>query len=166
MSIDYGIYAGPYARCKVSLVEVTKLQISCPNAQCKNHARGLRTMYCDLCGSKVASVPHKEMDEAVDHWDVSEAINERLATAHGDQYHGRWLQENRTHLWMPNNPLELEAGHLNAREAFALFTIEPQTIADEMARFQSAFQDDLDYLRTVYGADAVTIHWGIIQDYT
>lgn len=166
MGIDYGIYAGPYVRCAVRLEPVTKLHISCPNVECKNHGDALRTPFCNLCGSKVATLKHIEMAEAVDTWDVSEAINERLATAHGDAYHGRWSQENHAHLWMPNKPLELVAGHLDAREAFALFTIEPRTIELELARFQGAFQDDLDYLRTVYGVDAVTLHWGIIQDYT
>jgi len=165
MSIDYGIYVGPYVRCKVDQAPVTRLQITCPNDACKNHKQPMRKPFCDLCGSKVATVPLTVMEDRIDTWDVREAIDERLCTASGDTY-GRWSEENRTHLWKPNKQLGMVAGHLESREAFALFTIEPSVIGVEIARFQGAFSDDIEYLQTVYGADAVSIEWGIIQDYS
>lgn len=165
MSIDYGIYAGPYVCCVVRRVPVTKLHITCPNTECKNHGRDMRSAYCDLCGGKCATLSYVELEDAVDHWDVSEAIDERLSSASGDAY-ARWSEENRVHLWTPNKPIQLVAGHLDAREAFALHIIGPSTIEDEIARFKATFQKDIEYLESVYGADAVSFHWGIIQDYT
>lgn len=78
MSYTYDTYVGPYARCAVERVPVTRLQITCPSEGCKNHGTGMRKPFCELCGAKVASLPHTELDFAIDHWDVSEEIDEAL----------------------------------------------------------------------------------------
>lgn len=164
MSADYGTYVGPYARCAVARVPVTRLQIACPNKECPNHTKGLRVPFCELCGSKVASLPHVELDFTVDQWDVQEDIHEALAQPGGDGYM-RWSEANAAHLWKPNKQMPGRDPHLESREAFALFEIAAPQIAAEIAQFQVTFEDALTELRARYGADAVTLHWGVIQDY-
>lgn len=164
MSTDYRTYVGPYARCAVARVPVTRLQITCPNTVCKNHGEGLRTPFCDLCGTRVESLPQTGSAQAVDRWDVREEINEALAGAGGDAY-WRWSESNGIHLWMPNLKMPGRRPHLEDRTDFALFEITEGQIATEILQFQITFEDALTVLRERYGADAVTLHWGIIQDY-
>jgi hypothetical protein len=163
MSTTYSTYVGPYARCAVERVPVTRMQITCPTEGCKNHGEGMRRPFCDLCGAKVASLPYIEMDFAIDHWDVSEEIDEALCNPGGDEYH-RWTEANAAHLWIPNRSMPGRDPRLEEREAFALFEIEEKQLAAEILQFQVTFEDALAQVRERYGN--LTLHWGIIQDYS
>lgn len=156
MSIDYGTYVGPYVRCVVGQVDTQK-----ERPQCTKCGRGYASPlgFCHDCGGKIDMVAHIEMDDAVDDWDVREHIQDRLATPSGDGYY-TWKRENHAHLWVPN--INSSGYHLDTREDFNLVEItDIGTVA-----FELQFSGDIAYLRSQYGADNVTIHWGIIQDYS
>lgn len=164
MSIDYRIYVGPYVRCTVDPVPVTKLRVSCNTPGCKNNGKPMREPYCALCGKHVATQSYVELGQAIDEWDISEAINETLHSAHGDEY-ARWSVEHNAHLWMPNRPIDLAAGHLETPTDFALMNIGTNTVADEIMRFANTFPGEIAYLQEQYGMANVQILWGVIQDY-
>lgn len=162
MSIDYSTYVGPYARCAAAQEPKTQLRIACLNPQCASHAQGQRTKFCSLCGSPVGTVPHTVLDDAVSEWDVRESIDERLCTPGGDAYY-EWKRTEHAHLWKPN--IGKIGRRLDGREAFNLDEIATEQPAREIAQFQEFFAADLETLRAAYGAGAVTLHWGVIQDY-
>lgn len=162
MSISYRTYVGPYARCAVERVEKTVMQITCPNVECANHGESMRQPYCDRCGTRVSSLPHTELTDAVDDYDVSEAIDEALCTPSGGGY-ATWVEQHGAHLWLPNRRMPGRDPSLEEREAFALFEIGEKQRDAEILQFQITFEDALRELRTRYGN--LTLHWGIIQDY-
>lgn len=162
MSFGYNTYVGPYVRCAVEMVDVTETRKTCSNLACSTFGHYDDNAFCSECGAPVRELPFSKRDHAVDSWDVSEAINERLTTAHGDAYE-RWSIDNSAHLWKPNT-----GGigrHLDSRADFYLAEITPAELMREVARFTEHFSTDLDTLRQHYGAAAVSIHWGVIQDY-
>ena len=163
MSIDYSTYVGPYVRCAVERVPVTRMQITCPTKTCDNHGKSMRQPFCSLCGVKVASLPHTEEDFAIDHWDISEEINEALHTPSGDEYY-RWSIANATHLWLPNLPMPGRSPYLDSRADFALFDIAESQRNAEILQFQITFGDAIAHLKKRYGA--ISFHWGVVQYYS
>lgn len=165
MSIDYRTYVGPYVRCAVGTKEIQALRIACPNAECPNHTREMRTPYCDRCGARVGSVEHTVTVDAVDVWDMREALNDTLATPSGDAYM-RWAEANHAHLWISNVAVPMRDPHLESRVDFALFEITSTRVVAELDTFRRQFQNEILQLIAAYGGDAVTLHWGIVQDYS
>ena len=165
MSIDYGTYVGPYVRCAVGTKEIQALRIACPNPECLNYACELRTPYCHLCGKQVGSVTHTVTVDAVDVWDMRETIDDALTTPSGDAYM-HWAEASRAHLWIPNRAMPGRDPHLESRVDFALVAIEPGQIQAELDAFRRQFQHQILQLIAAYGVDVVTLHWGIIQDYS
>lgn len=165
MSIDYGTYVGPYIECRVETVQVTKTRKACTNRACKNHERQVSgSAFCNLCGSPIGPVEYTEPEHAVDQWDLSDAINETLTSAHGDGYY-RWNREQGIHLWKPNVDTGGRDYHLESQEDFALFEIAPDQPAAEVVAFEAQFAAELARFRVAYGDSAVRVKWGIIQDY-
>jgi hypothetical protein len=165
MSIDYGIYVGPYARCIVRRVEAQRLHLTCPNAGCSKYGSTLRTEFCDRCGARTESLPEFYTADAVDAWDVRERIDDRLRTPGGDGYMA-WSREQGAHLWTPNIGMPGRDMHLDSRVDFALIDITPEQARDELTRFAAFFASELALFRELYGPNAVSGHWGIIQEYT
>ena len=56
--------------------------------------------------------------------------------------------------------------HLEARADFEIQTITPALADAERVQFEVFSGPDLAVLREAYGAAAVTVHWGVIQDYS
>jgi len=165
MSISYGIYVGPYARCAVGTKEAQRLHITCPNAGCANHGKDVRSEFCGRCGARVESLPQAYTDDMVDQWDIRERIDDRLRSPGGDGYM-RWVDEHRAHLWIPNVGMPGRDMHLEAHEDFALYDFTPGLVQVETAQFGIFFGPELAILHGAYGASAVSLHWGVIQDYS
>lgn len=168
MGIEYRTYVGPYVRCVVGTAEVEKSRRACLTQGCQNHQRdnaGRDSAFCSLCGSPIGLVPYTVVELAVDEWDVRDALNERLATPSGDGY-SFWARDEYAHLWIPNVSTPGRDYSLDERADFALMEITPEQALEERAAFTVQFQPELTVLRATYGADAVSIHWGIIQDYS
>lgn len=162
MSFSYQTYVGPYVRCAVGAQTKVVSVRACLNDTCENHAKryDMSGAFCVLCGSAIGDVPHTEIADAVDHWEVSESINERLCTAGGDAYQ-TWTEAERAHIWKPN--VGDVGRHLDDREDWRLEEIGAGQIGEELAAFEAFFAPELDYMRPLYLS--VTLHWGIIQDY-
>lgn len=165
MSINYQTYVGPYVRCVVGTKEAQRLHVTCPNAGCVNYGTDVRTPFCDRCGAKIASLPETYIDDAVDQGDLRDAIGERLINPSGDGYYF-WRQVQHIHLWVPNISMPGRDPRLEEREDFALVEITPALIEEERAQFEAFFAAELAAFRKAYGEAAVTIHWGVIQDYS
>lgn len=164
MSIDYSTYVGPYVRCAVERVPVKNLKIACLNVACKNHERYHNGhTFCPVCGSKIGTVEHTEIEDAIDQWDVREEIDEALCNPGGDEYL-RWIEANSAHLWMPNQAMPGRDPRLESREPFSLAEITAKQLDTEITQFQITFEDALRELKERYGN--LTLHWGVIQDYS
>lgn len=165
MSISYSTYVGPYVRCTVGTTETTEQIRGCTNRGCPNHQHHFRQdAYCNLCGSLIGNVPHSIVRDAVDSWSLRDAINEQLVTASGDGYFD-WGREGHAHIWVPNVDVPWRDCHLEERVDFSLVEIKAEQVSTEIDAFSMRFRHELEIFRQNYGADAVSICWGIVQDY-
>lgn len=163
MSTDYSTYVGPYVRCEVGVREVAGSYPGCPNLDCREFQKERHAAFCPVCGTPIIPLPYMTEVDAVDAWDITEAIQERLTTANGDSY-AKWSKEHRAHLWKPN--VSDIGRHLKDRWDFYLSDITAGRVEDERVAFEEYFAPELAALRIAYGEAAVSIRWGVIQDYT
>jgi hypothetical protein len=161
MGISYKTYVGPYVHCAAQVIDVTVVRRGCTNAACVGAYGG--GPFCSRCGSPIGDRPIATRAHAVDAWEVSNTLNERLSTPGGDAY-VEWAELNESHLWLPNVPYGRN-GHLEEYADFALVPLTAGAIALDLTTFASAFADDLRTLREIYGADAVNVYWGVVQHY-
>lgn len=105
------------------------------------------------------------MVEVMRQWDVIEEIGEQLTPAFGNAYH-EWVGEHRAHIWVANVATLGRDYHLNNRVDFSLTEITPDMVRQEMALFEAQFAPALAVFRSRYGAGAVSLHWGIVRDYS
>jgi hypothetical protein len=167
MSISYRTYVGPYVRCTVETIEVEKQRRACTNVACAMHKSNIWSIeakHCHLCGSAIRDVTYLERGDAVNDWDVMEAVEERLSPAFGAAY-AKWSVEHRAHIYVANVTTEGRDCHLEERQDFALVEITPLGIIEELTRFKVQFADELLTMRKMYGISAVSLHWGVLQDY-
>lgn len=163
MGIDYSTYIGPYVVCAVQRHTTTDTWRSCPLVACVNYGKYMQPGFCPHCGTQIMDVAFPVVKDTVDDGDIREQIDERLATASGDDYQ-EWARANSAHLWMPNT-----GGigrHLDSREAFSLHRITATDIHNETHAFEGYFAAELAQLRAAYGEAAVSVRWGVIQDYS
>jgi hypothetical protein len=167
MGISYKTYVGPYVRCAIEFKDDPRIKEACPNRKCKNYGQGWHTRgpFCEMCGSAIADMPYTERIESVHDSEIVDEINERLCSPSGDGYL-RWIEEGCAHLWKPNVTTPWRKGRLEAQEDFALIDFETLSEpAQECKDFIIFFQAELAVLRKHYGEAAVSVRWGIIQDY-
>lgn len=166
MSINYHTYVGPYVRCRVNYIDAPSYQIGCPNTGCPRYARPSGgDKHCRYCGAVIERVPTTERRPTVDAWMLIDAIGNTLTNASGDAA-AEWSEEHSAHLWKANEETERRGYHLETPEDFYICEITAEQIREELEAFSQQFVGELEIFRSHYGADAVTIHWGIIQDYS
>lgn len=168
MSTNYTVYIGPYVRCTVGRVDVQREIRSCVNAACTEHTRivwSTDVQFCLRCGTTIGTVTMTETADAVDDRMVNEMVHDALVTTCGPGYRD-WTREHGAHVWMANVPRDgLRNFVLEDRADFDLIDLAPDPVQAEIDAFRAAFADELTTLRGFYGATAVTVQWGIIQDY-
>lgn len=166
MSISYHTYVGPYVRCRVAFVDMPSYQVGCPNAKCPRFARpSSGDRHCRHCGAPIERVTVTEQRAAVDAWALVDAIGQTLTNASGDAA-ADWSREQGAHLWYANVETEGRDFHLETPEDFFVCEIAPGQIQAEIAAFEQQFASELALFRERYGVDAVSVRWGIIQDYS
>lgn len=168
MSIDYHTYVGPYVRCRVAFVDTPSYQTGCPNQGCPRYARPSPTnggQFCSYCGTAIGQVAITEKKAAVDAWTLVDAIGHTLANASGGGA-AEWERENGAHLWYTNAANDMERDyHLEEGIDFYTCEITPEQIREELAAFSQQFAEEIKLFRQHYGMNAVSVHWGVIQDY-
>jgi len=166
MSISYHTYIGPYVQCRVAFVDTPSYQVGCPNAGCPRYVQpsdGGR--YCRHCGALIERVATTEQRAAVDTWALVDVIGQTLTNASGDAA-ADWSREQGAHLWYANVATGGREYHLETPEDFFVCEIAAGQIQAEIAAFEQQFASELALFRERYGADAVGVRWGIIQDYS
>lgn len=164
--MDYSMYVGPYAQCKVGTTTEEEPFLGCTNTKCINATRDLPTKFCPDCGAPRGERIRMLTVDVVDDYDVGELLHNLLRTPSGDGYLA-WSQQHHMHLWIINGSSRLERDPaLDLSAAFMLDTISAEIVAREMLAFADLYSLQLQKLRKVYGADAVSLHWGIVQDYS
>lgn len=166
MSITYSTYVGPYVRCGVGQIERAETRRACTNVTCENHRRTIwapEALHCHCCGAPIGDVAYTVTVDAISDWDVRDALQDRLATPGGDGFID-WSREQGAHIWIPN--IGDIGHHLEEHADFNLAEITAVSMQEELDAFAVAFQLDLNLLRQIYGREAVSVHWGIIQDYS
>lgn len=163
--MDYSMYVGPYAQCKVGTTTEEEPFLGCTNTKCINATRDLPTKFCPDCGAPRGERIRMLTVDVVDDYDVGELLHNLLRTPSGDGYLA-WSQQHHMHLWIINGSSRLERDPwLDTKASFFYCPLDPTRIAQEIANFTAYFVSAIETLRTIYGSDAVTVGWGILQDY-
>ncbi len=166
MSISYHTYVGPYLHCRVAYIDTPAYQVGCPSAGCPRYARpSSGDRHCRHCGAAIERIPTTEQRAAVDAWALGNVIGETLTRAHGDAA-SDWSRLQGAHLWYANVATEGRDYHLETPEDLFVCEITAGQIREELTAFEWQFAREIALFREQYGADAVSLRWGIIQDYS
>ena len=116
---------------------------------------------CPHCGSEIKVVTKTHVTDEVDISDIFEddKFCEHLLP-HGEEFFYEKMSEKGVHIYTPNQidaPGELfdPRGEQGARE------YHPEGIQREVDAIEEMPQ--LDYLRELYGANAVSVKWGVLN---
>lgn len=165
MGIDYSLYIGPYARCKVGEVMVSETIRTCSNADCvlyKDTGIGFRK-FCSECGSQVKDRQVPAIGLVVDVEDLRDEINDRLVTPSGSDFCD-WMQKNKTHVWI-SNITNVKGLYWSSDPTCdtSLTVMDPDVIFKEVTVFRQFFQKELTVIEKAYGKDNFSIEWGVIN---
>lgn len=176
MSRDYTVYVvyvGPYLECKVVKVPTTLVATCCVNHECLNfrvNFGGEQDPFCSKCGKEIGShagtIYLEEPDntcfvdtEADDFVDISEHF-QMLA---GDCIE-RVMDDRLVHIYLPN---EFRAPGLlfDPRDIEDVRELNPKSCVYDADRFKAQVDQTPAYLaiRDLYGPDALSWKWGVIN---
>ena len=169
MSIDTTIFLGPFLVCSTFPVEKSELVKTCPSEDCRNPTElywQTDAKFCPICGSEIAERAISKSAANVDTYEARMAIKEALYNVPGDSFYS-WAKKNNTEVWLPNitNPdCQRKFSFDPGREDYPPMTpVSSEMMAVEMMQFSSFFYKEIEYLRSLYGEDNVTIRWGLIN---
>ena len=147
-------HLGPIIRCENKLTDTVKKIKTCSNKDCKNHGKIKDQMFCEICATRIDSVVIPISEKLVDHWAVSEILEEAL-------YHlDNPLQGPLVDYWAPNVPRNNPRNFsLNFNDHLNITSMNPQ---QEETWIKEAFAKEIQILKNVYGQNNVTVQWGMV----
>jgi hypothetical protein len=158
MGVDYNVVLGPYIQCTNTPQETEREKRTCPNKKCKMHGREFfdkDTKFCQECGKPIEKIKIKEMGEKVEAWEIAEKL--KLSTISGE-----FKLPKNTDLFIGNKRDHLRKTLFDAHDE-QLLEVSAEMIATELATFADDYSAAIAKLRELYGADNVTLKWGLIQ---
>ena len=173
MSVIREVYVGPYLECKAVKVPTTLNVTSCVNHECPAYRCrliGEQDPYCPKCGEPIGSysttVYQHEPDntrfideDTDDYLDISEHF-QILA---GDIIE-RVMDDRLIHVYLPN---ETRAPGLtfDPSDMEDIRELNPKSCVYDAARFKAQVDQTKAYkaIRDLYGPDALTWKWGVIN---
>ena len=150
---DMRTYFGPYAECKIQIVEVDDSRWECPN-----HPSwlGLHSPFCSQCGSRAVKVPIKVKARSVIHYMVRDEMQERFGL---EDLVGTEI--GKQDIWLAN----VDFGHIcriDEDDEVAAWRSDTDRII-EADDFRERFKKSIDLLIEKYGESNVTIRWGLVR---
>ena len=160
------VYFGPYLACGFGQVErpdPTEYRWACPDPACLEH-RSLYSpacRYCRRCGTAMVERSPTEIVESVDHEAVLRSVGHVLIHA-TTEYEGD----------VPVRAILVpDEDEVNGRQAPRVFEVaEGQAVAiyqtdkaNESGWLLHAFAPEIAKVREAYGADKVSVRWGVVR---
>jgi len=157
-------YLGPYLRIKEDQVEVPDGKgHGCVNPKCGAFHRAYVTPFCAQCGE-----PNLEFEKPpktcfrVDSWNdfqkpTHEAFTLKIPPT----------QKNPVGFWTPNHDREGSSGYIWTDSLLeeGVTELTSTNIQKDIDWLATAFAEEIERAREVYGAENVSIHWGRIVYY-
>jgi len=166
MGVDYNVYLGPYLKCQNPDVDKQVTKLTCPNTSCAKHMqwRG-HDPFCAKCGSQIVDVTTTQHKPRVCGSSLLEELNE-VFYAPGTCY-AQYPFEDHVDVWIPNTKPKTIFGSrqasFDARYDTGMTRVCPSLIEDETDAFKRVFVKELTKMCEAYGADCVSIHWGLLS---
>jgi len=173
MSRIYVVYVGPYLECKVVKVPTTLNTTCCVNHECPNYRcrlTGEQDPYCSKCGEPIGShatpIYLEEPDntcfvdtEADDFVDISE----HFQILSGEIIE-RVMDDRLVHIYLPNETRS-PGITFDPRDIEDIRELNPKSLVYEAAKFKAQVDQTPAYLaiRDLYGPDALSWKWGVIN---
>lgn len=153
MNQDY-VHVGVFVECLNPLRETPHTVDGCVNANCTNYHNEIRAPYCGECGSPFGQFAVIQREPSVEWYVVSVNIDEALFPAILSNKGGY-------DIWLPNKSVDGGAG-IDTEETGEVVDIPAETRAAHIANFERGLSAGLAGLREAYGAENVTVRWGVV----
>jgi len=152
--VDYNVRVGPFVVCKTGKAEKTKTLFGC--VKCKK-SKERHLGFCDKCGTKLGEFVVTYIDDKVDDFEVMEHIKDRLFTANVFEY----SKIEGVHVYLSNIKYgEKREADVGPPDFNGMQEIDPRDVPEEIVRFETRFEKDLKYMRSLYAS--VEVKWGIL----
>jgi hypothetical protein len=162
--MNHSTYVGPYLHCSVRTSPLTKTVKVCPHFKCRFHdpktPMADQNLFCPQCGRKAEETTVKvegQLRDDIDSYQLSEDTDERLA-----QYNGNYPEDG-LHLFIPN--LEWPREFSIERSCGEVLRVRAVLLEQEMSWFENAFKDGIAKAAEIYGADKISVRWGVLGQY-
>lgn len=155
MSMHMYSYLGPYLKVEQKTRVEQRLVRTCPNTRCMGHGpEHTSDAFCRRCGTEVKDGSYPVSVGALDADDLFGSSIWVMLTHGGFQY--LTPNENR------GRPARLQPGNDSDGEE-GVVAIPVDSVATELAWFETAFAVEIAKAREVYGDDGTSVHWGLIN---
>jgi hypothetical protein len=155
MSSKHHYYVGPYVETRCARVQEPRTRRTCTNALCAVSKGSHHGNFCAVCGAPVGDVAYSVEVDAVSAPDLCQQIREALMNK--DVADG-------VHAWLPNagrsQPRRFRLGGEDGQAGAT--PILPTQHFREREWLGGAFSAEIEAMRVAYGAENVTIRWGIV----
>lgn len=162
MGVDRKIYIGAYIDCRTTNVSTIQKITGCPNKSCSRFSKETSIKFCNDCGSKITECSISKNKPKICTWEVGEKLKDVLFPANHwgapDEVDGVIA-----HYWLSNR--KTKAG-LWINQSDPSFVTEMESVSEIEAHKQEMLtyhQSEYKILQEIYGAENVTVRWGIIN---
>jgi hypothetical protein len=161
MSIERLTYCGPYIECKVETIPSTYPVDRCSNAACTRHTIDSHAQgkFCHECGSAIAPMDIAYTEDAVDACELAEELADKLWRPFCNEEE---VSDKNIHVWVGCESDDALALIVDNDEE-SLTELRQADIESQLNRFRRSYKKELALFRARYGAESVTVKWGILH---
>lgn len=152
MGIDYGVYIGPFLRCRFHMVKQDVIVRGC--TKCRREPAFNGSAFCAWCGGAVGLVTKTESVPSVHEYTdcgIEEDTFAELNQEYADESIGVWLAGN-----LPNDP----GRHVDPQDVGLQFTAKDMNPAADAVAFEARHADNIRKLLAKF--DSVEVEWGCV----
>ena len=157
--MGYQIYIGLYVHCKIADATIVREVATCSLPKCSHYEDESKCNFCNYCGSKILKRNRQEVVKYVDTNTVQSELyrsNPKVCLQYSNV-----LNSNKEHIWIicGEDALkrDIHFGNFNR-----LLEIEANKISVGIADFSLKYRDQIEILKSKYGAECVNVHWGLL----
>jgi hypothetical protein len=163
MGIDYATYLGPYIVCKTEIEDAKATMKSCTNVKCKTYKqeRWGAKKFCDECGQKIGEIEISVKQNKVDTNVLSDELNEAMTVPSGDSFHDL-TRDNKIDIWYGNRQDGIGIS-FDPKDEVMYEEFESNTIKVQIDDFVKEYAKELEIIKNAYGAENVSVKWGLIH---
>ena len=161
MGTDYYVHVGPYIICKPKLIPQEVVRMFCVQpSRLESHGAQNNGSFCSVCGEplteKTVTTGNQYQDPSLG--EVVDACDEKIMYMRRD---GESIKQQLFYSNLSRSP----GRNIDPRQADILENIDGEKIRNELKEFEEDHAHELCVLQKLYGAENVSVHWGIITNF-